>query len=50
MLEAYMSTQKVVIEDWDWYGDGDGDGDGDGGIRIPDEVLQQLGVLARINF
>lgn len=37
-----MSTQKVLIEDWDWYGDG--------GIRIPDEVLQQLGVLARINF
>jgi antitoxin component of MazEF toxin-antitoxin module len=29
-----MSTQKVVIEDWD----------GDGGIRIPDEVLQELGV------
>lgn len=35
-----MSTQKVVIEDWD----------GDGGIRIPDEVLQELGVLARIDF
>jgi antitoxin component of MazEF toxin-antitoxin module len=29
-----MSTQKVVIEDWD----------GDGAIRIPDEVLQELGV------
>lgn len=29
-----MSTRKVVIEDWD----------GDGGIRIPDEVLQELGV------
>lgn len=29
-----MSTQKVMIEDWD----------GDGAIRIPDEVLQELGV------
>lgn len=29
-----MNTQRVVIEDWD----------GDGGIRIPDEVLQELGV------
>jgi antitoxin component of MazEF toxin-antitoxin module len=29
-----MSTQKVVIEDWD----------GDGAIRIPDEVLQELSV------
>ena len=29
-----MSTYKVVIEDWD----------GDGAIRIPDEVLQELGV------
>ena len=29
-----MKTLKVVIEDWD----------GDGGIRIPDEVLQELGV------
>lgn len=30
----YMKTLKVVIEDWD----------GDGAIRIPDEVLQELGV------
>ncbi|MDH0097782.1 AbrB/MazE/SpoVT family DNA-binding domain-containing protein [Pseudomonas sp. GD04158] len=29
-----MKTLKVVIEDWD----------GDGAIRIPDEVLQELGV------
>jgi antitoxin component of MazEF toxin-antitoxin module len=29
-----MSTQQVVIEDWN----------GDGGIRIPDAALQELGV------
>lgn len=29
-----MSTQQVMIEDWD----------GDGGIRIPDALLQELGV------
>lgn len=29
-----MSTHEVVIEDWD----------GDGAIRIPDELLQELGV------
>lgn len=29
-----MNTRRVVIEDWD----------GDGGIRIPDEILQELGV------
>lgn len=29
-----MKTKQVVIEDWD----------GDGAIRIPDEVLQELGV------
>jgi antitoxin component of MazEF toxin-antitoxin module len=29
-----MKTTQVVIEDWD----------GDGAIRIPDEVLQELGV------
>lgn len=28
-----MKPMQVVIEDWD----------GDGGIRIPDEVLQELG-------
>jgi len=30
-----MKTLKVVIEDWD----------GDGAIRIPDEALQELGVV-----
>ncbi len=29
-----MSTQQVVIENWD----------GDGGIRLSDELLQELGV------
>lgn len=29
-----MKSMQVVIEDWD----------GDGAIRIPDEVLQELGV------
>lgn len=29
-----MSTKQVTVEDWD----------GDGAIRIPDEVLQELGV------
>ena len=29
-----MSAQQVMIEDWD----------GDGGIRIPDALLQELGV------
>lgn len=29
-----MKSTQVVIEDWD----------GDGAIRIPDEVLQELGV------
>ncbi|HCT8839233.1 TPA: AbrB/MazE/SpoVT family DNA-binding domain-containing protein [Pseudomonas aeruginosa] len=29
-----MKTLQVVIEDWD----------GDGAIRIPDEILQELGV------
>ena len=31
-----MSTQQVVIENWD----------GDGGIRLSDELLQELGVNA----
>lgn len=29
-----MVSRQITIEDWD----------GDGGIRIPDEVLQELGV------
>lgn len=29
-----MKTKQVVIEDWD----------GDAAIRIPDEVLQELGI------
>ncbi len=29
-----MKPTQIVIEDWD----------GDGGIRLPDEVLQELGV------
>jgi antitoxin component of MazEF toxin-antitoxin module len=29
-----MTTKRVLIEDWD----------GDGGIRIPDELLQEMGV------
>lgn len=29
-----MGPKRVVIEDWD----------GDGAIRIPDEILQELGV------